>query len=517
MTKFKRISIVLLVICVFALPVLSQEIFDATQKGDLAKVKALVQKSPNSVKTTNKNDDTPLHIAADEGHFEIVRFLIEKGADVNSINSSLRNPVLLAGYKGHIEVVKFLLDNGVKFDYVDDRGYTPLRWAAVRGKKDVVELYVAHGAKISLHEAAACGHTDFIDKKLEEGADINGINQDGRTPLHQTVYSGTIETIEYLIKKGANINSLSSNNETPLDLAIENNREEVAAALRAQGAKETPMMDPEVFHVSKNIYRMTFPYDMFSNIGISTGPDGFLLVDTGFSNRAVSKIRSTLKGIGKGEIKAIVNSHPHWDHRAANSIGGENAILIGYNLLDNLESKGIVSRAKGSLKGRNGKVFETYYTTKFNGEEIRLILYPGVHTNEDMLIHFMDSDVVQMGDLLLSQSFPAVGDDVANYLAFLEKVLDIFPEKTIFISGHGRELTLEGVRDYYEMLLDTVEIVKNGMKAGKSIEDLQKERVLKEYESYGELLKFLNADNWIGSVYRSYMYNNENIIKYSVQ
>ena len=116
----------------------------------------------------------------------------------------------------------------------------------------------------------------------------------------------------------------------------------------------------------------------------------------------------------------------------------------------------------------------------------------------------MDSGVVQMGDLLLSQSFPAVGDDVANYLAFLEKVLDIFPEKTKFISGHGRELTLEEVRGYYEMLLATVEIVKKGIKAGKSIEDLQKEHVLKDYESYGELLGFLNADNWIGNVYKCY-------------
>jgi len=344
----------------------------------------------------------------------------------------------------------------------------------------------------------------FIDKKLSEGADINGLNQDGRTPLHQTVLSGNVETIEYLIKKSADVNTKSSNNETPLDLAVERDLEKIAAVLRSKGGKETPMMDPEVFPVSKNIYRMTFPYEMFSNIGISTGSDGFLLVDTGFSRRAVNKIRSTLNGIGKGEIKVIINTHPHWDHIAGNSIGDKSAVLIGFDKLDSLESEGIVSRAKGSIKGKSGKVFETYYTKRFNGEELRLILYPGVHSNADMLIHFTGSGVVQMGDLLLSQSFPAVGDSVAEYLEFLEKVLDIFPEKTIFISGHGRELTFEGVRRYYEMLLATVKIVKKGIKAGKSLADLQKEQVLKDYESYGELLSFLNADNWIGNVYSCY-------------
>ena len=75
MTKYKRILIVLLALCVFALPVLSQEIFDAAKKGELAKVKALVQKNPDLVKSKNNEDDTPLHIAADAGHLEIARFV----------------------------------------------------------------------------------------------------------------------------------------------------------------------------------------------------------------------------------------------------------------------------------------------------------------------------------------------------------------------------------------------------------------------------------------------------------
>ena len=504
MKKFRKTSLIFLTISFLALPVLSQEIFDAAHKGDVAKVKILIEKNPDLINTKNENDNTPLHLAADAGHLGIVRLLIEKGADVNSMNADRRNPVLLAGYNGHTEVVKLLLDSGVAFDYRDNRGYTPLRWAAVRGNKEVVQLYVAKGADISLHEAAACGLRDFIDKKLSEGADINALNQDGRTPLHQAVFTENVETIEYLIDRGADVNTKNSSDETPLDLAVERGLDRVATFLRQKGGIETPMMEPDLHHVSKNIYRMTFPYDMFSNIGISTGSDGFLLVDTGFSRRAVGKIESTLKKIGKGEIKFVINTHPHWDHIAGNSLADKDGILIGFDGLDNLESKGVILKAEEPFKGKNGEVFETFYILKFNGEDIRLIPYPGVHSNADMLIHFIDSGVVHMGDLLLSQSFPAVGDGVAEYLIFLEKVLDMFPEKTIFISGHGRELMYEGVRDYHEMLLDTVRIVKKGISDGKSIEDLQKERVLKDYESYGELLDFLNADNWIANVYRCY-------------
>ena len=82
--------------------------------------------------------------------------------------------------------------------------------------------------------------------------------------------------------------------------------------------------------------------------------------------------------------------------------------------------------------------------------------------------------------------------------------MDIFPEDTKFIGGHGRDYTMEEVKDYRNMLSDTIEIVREGMKSGKSIEDMRQEDVLKDYESWGVFLEFLNTDTWIEFIYRSY-------------
>lgn len=108
-----------------------------------------------------------------------------------------------------------------------------------------------------------------------------------------------------------------------------------------------------------------------------------------------------------------------------------------------------------------------------------------------------------MGDLLISQSFPSIGPRVKEYMDLLEKIIDVFPGDSKFISGHGRDLSMEGFLDYQKMLLMTIEIVKNGMEEGKSVEDMQKERVLKDYESYNTFLPGLDTNYWISTVYQS--------------
>jgi hypothetical protein len=109
-----------------------------------------------------------------------------------------------------------------------------------------------------------------------------------------------------------------------------------------------------------------------------------------------------------------------------------------------------------------------------------------------------------MGDLLLTQSFPAVGSRVKRYLKILDWVVHEFPEGTKFIGGHGRDYTLDDVKDYRKMLDETIKIVQKGMKAGKSAEDMKQEDVLKDYKSWGVFLDFLDTDYWITSIYDSF-------------
>ena len=109
-----------------------------------------------------------------------------------------------------------------------------------------------------------------------------------------------------------------------------------------------------------------------------------------------------------------------------------------------------------------------------------------------------------MGDLLISESFPSVGENVVEYMELLERIIDIFPADTTFISGHGKDSLMEDVKNYQKMLLTTIEIVRNQMKSGKSIEQMRTEKVLKDYETWNTFIPFLSTDYWIQAVYNSY-------------
>jgi glyoxylase-like metal-dependent hydrolase (beta-lactamase superfamily II) len=250
-----------------------------------------------------------------------------------------------------------------------------------------------------------------------------------------------------------------------------------------------------VVKFSDQVYRVTLDFSLRPNIGVSVGPDGILLVDTGHQQVA-EEFLAAVNQISEGDVRYIINTHPHSDHAGGNDICGENAIIIGFSDLDRRVSEGVLSPGKGS---------KSFYFLDFNGEEIRIIPSPGAHSDKDLIIHFTGSRVVHMGDLLLTQSFPAVGPRVKEYLKILDWVVDEFPEGTKFIGGHGRDYTLEDVKDYRKMLDDTIKIVKKGMKDGKSVEDMINEDVLAEYKSWGIFLDFLDTDNWITSICNSFV------------
>ena len=446
MTKIRKVTVVSLILLLFTVQGTAADIHEAALKGDLERVKALVNKDPGLVNAPGGNGKAPLHWAAQGGHLEIAEFLIERGAVVDSQN-------------------------------VADE--TPLHYAAALGQSEVVKLLV------------------------EKGASLNPKTITGETPLHYSADLGQFESVQLLIEKQADLNVRNNEGRTPLDYASDRGFDKIEQLLSSKGGIYSDIKELDVSCLARNIFRMTIPFRGRANIGSSIGADGILLVDTGFNNRAVEELEKTLKALKDDTIKYIINTHLHWDHVNGNHIGTESTVKIDHQNLEQMASAGIITRGKGPLKGKSGKTFDTYYSLRFNGEEIRIIPYPGIHSDSDLIVHFTGSGVIQMGDLLISQSFPSIGPRVKEYMNLLEKTIDVFPGNTKFISGHGRDLPMEGFLDYQKMLLTTIEIVKKGMEEGKSVEDMQKERVLKNYESYNTFLRGLDTNYWIGAVYQS--------------
>ncbi len=86
-----------------------------------------------------------LHFAARDGELDLVRSLLDSGADVNQRAENRWTPLHFAAERGHVFVVELLLDRGADVGATTDEGYMPVDLAAVYDRGSVVELLQRHG------------------------------------------------------------------------------------------------------------------------------------------------------------------------------------------------------------------------------------------------------------------------------------------------------------------------------------------------------------------------------------
>jgi hypothetical protein len=122
-------------------------IHHAAADGSLGTVRALLKAGVDVDSAAFSDGDTPLTIAAFQGHTAVVVDLIKIGATVNHANLNKRTALMLAAAKGDVGSVRALLAAGADVNAVENNGGTALAWAKSRGNKEVVDLLVAAGAK----------------------------------------------------------------------------------------------------------------------------------------------------------------------------------------------------------------------------------------------------------------------------------------------------------------------------------------------------------------------------------
>ncbi|KAL8921102.1 MAG: hypothetical protein Q9172_004195 [Xanthocarpia lactea] len=177
----------------------------------------------------------PLHVAVDRGHMDMVRLLVERGADVNAIDvkedSPPSNPLRVAIVDGpDLEILRYLLQQGACSNPRDSLGWGALNEAALRQEPAVLELlleYQTHDPAYTARLDAALRATvrnpsgnlvKCIDILLDSGADINAEEFDtGETPLHEASKWANPVAADYLIRTGASV-MVQSSEGTPLHL-----------------------------------------------------------------------------------------------------------------------------------------------------------------------------------------------------------------------------------------------------------------------------------------------------------
>ncbi|KAK6332628.1 hypothetical protein TWF730_004288 [Orbilia blumenaviensis] len=188
----------------------------ATARGNEEMVRILLNRGAD-IDTEDKYNRTALQVAIGNETNNMVEILLNEGADVNAQNKNHGNALQAAAFKGNKELVELLLNKGANVNAQGGEYGNALQAAAFRGNKKTVELLLNKGANVNaqggeygnaLQAAAFKGNKETIELLLNKGADINAQGGYYGNALQAAANcSENEEVVELLLNKGANINA----------------------------------------------------------------------------------------------------------------------------------------------------------------------------------------------------------------------------------------------------------------------------------------------------------------------
>uniref|UniRef100_A0A915Q6N0 Poly [ADP-ribose] polymerase n=1 Tax=Setaria digitata TaxID=48799 RepID=A0A915Q6N0_9BILA len=281
------------------------ELLDAARCGDLCTVERIIESCGKRIincKDFDGRESTPLHFAAGYNRVEVLKYLLEKDANVEARDTGWLVPLHNACAYGHLVVAELLVKHGANLNAVDKWGYTPLHEAALKGKFDVCKLLLLSGAdpkrkgrdgktpldvvregaedvydllrgddavleaakegdvekirkivipatvncrdvrgrfSTPLHLAAGYNNLEVARFLLENGAEVNLKDKGGLIPLHNASSFGHLEIAGLLIEYGAEVNHPDKWGYTPLHEAAQKGRTQICSLLLNNGADIT--------------------------------------------------------------------------------------------------------------------------------------------------------------------------------------------------------------------------------------------------------------------------------------
>ena len=180
-------------------------------EGDVEKVKGFIAAGVDINGRAPCSGGAPLDSAICGGHMDLVRYLVNAGADVNGVGYDDGTPLAAAASQGSVEAVELLLANGADANLASQTtGGTPLHAAAGRG--------FAHGTTECVRLLLEAGANP--NAKTKVGVPTTSFSRDvcvvGETPLHLAAAYGDEQMIQLLIDSGADPSIKDSRGESPL-------------------------------------------------------------------------------------------------------------------------------------------------------------------------------------------------------------------------------------------------------------------------------------------------------------
>ncbi|KAF2867352.1 ankyrin repeat-containing domain protein [Massariosphaeria phaeospora] len=235
------------------------------------------QSSTSVVNATDNLGRTPLLLAAEYGHSETAKLLLDQGADIELHCEHYHNALCGASAEGHPEVVKLLLKAGAQVNAQSGQYGNALQAAAAKGNNQVLKLLLDAGAEINmecgyygcaLYAAIEEDYEDTVQLLVEKGANVTGLDAQLKGALHHAVNHTTCSPsmVILLLDHGAPMNTVDVDNMTPLYYSVKFSNKLVANLLLERGVQ-----------IDSGIYRKTW---IRKTVGDNTIYEEFTLKST---------------------------------------------------------------------------------------------------------------------------------------------------------------------------------------------------------------------------------------------
>ncbi len=243
----------------------------------------------------------------------------------------------------------------------------------------------------------------------------------------------------------------------------------------AAGRGAAPEVVVKATQLGSNVYALQAAAGL-STVGVLTGPDGVLIVDSGTA-ALTEKIVAAIKQVSDRPIRFLVNTHIHPDHTG----GNENFGKMGVTLLSRDQLRARLAKPNPGANGAPGTpapapalallTYDGPVNLHMNGETVQLIPVRNAHTDGDTMVRFPAADVIMSGDFFRSLGYPNIdlanGGSIKGAIDGLNQLIEVAGPATKIVPGHGEvvdEVAIAAHRDMIIALRDKVApMVAKGM------------------------------------------------------
>jgi len=282
---------------------------------------------------------TCLHLAAAEGHLEMVKLLTELGADLAAVDSFGENAVTSASKGGHLEIVDWLLSNGSprvqetqfcnlsRFHHRLHFCFPPeIEASRLSSRADLSYPGAEFGIEFSVLAClyARFGNLADLASLMEKNNfETNLEDYDMRTPLHIACVNGHADIVGFLLRHGANPNAIDRWGRSPIWDALSNNRIDIVKTLMLYGGR----LRLDNFWTSFQFFKSVLSNDLHT-VDVLLSACG--IKRTNFSGVELSVSRKS----NAAAVSASINSVKDYDGRTALHIASSYSnALIAHILL----------------------------------------------------------------------------------------------------------------------------------------------------------------------------------------